>query len=1099
MTKRINRSLKRVLSGVLASVMVLSMFPTMPIAAEESNQKYPYTMFASSDEEGAITIDAGNFCVNGSIATNGTIESSGNMNVNGTKIQYADEDMIYILSKLDQKYFLGNNVEEHADDYLYSDMNININTPINVQGNLTLEGNISLNTGIKALDDVMFDGEVMNSNNSVICSEKGDITIDSRNVNLNGLVYAPYGTVEIKAQNLNLNSVVIIAQKIKFNCSSVNANYNSSFAEFVGTISEEHSEDYDPDDTSFDNWKNLKDTDGDGLPDIVENEIGTNPELTDTDGGGLDDYYELLVTYTDPLNPDTDDNGIPDVDEDFDEDGLTNLQEYELGTDPWTYDSDDDGLSDGGEINTYGTDPLKKDTDDDGLEDGDEIYFVTDPLSHDSDGNGILDGDEKRLQTFIHRVENEDCAVTEVEVSMEGTDNLNNTTTIENIMNKDVLCSGVVGLVGEPFEIKTTSLFDKATLTFEVDKTKLGDTKFDDLKFLWYDEKNDNFVELDTIHDAENSKISVETMHFSKYMLVDFSVWLEKWETIQEMMVQEILQKQFSSTPKYDVYFYINVINTPNSADPIEYVNGELVCKRLDIFSELNKVIVPKQKTVLSYWANNPTFCSSLNYNAVLNALIKGSKSNLAPFHMSNLYYSFKQSSVIYNHDVSKSKPIIAIAILTEDFISYDSKQELPNDIRPYYLDLREGYDNNLEQLANKNGGEYLKYSEENIEYLKSLISETESSDVADYQDLLDTDGDGFPDIVETFGIPLSNGVLVQTSPNNVDTDGDGWHDNEEVVTEITKVEIYGKQGNESTIKYYHHFTSNPNQKYCFDSSTDATKHNLAFNDDGYYRCSCCAYEAMSPDCQDISILSEDDYLRVLCLRQEYVNSLMKDINEQSSTEDIGNHYFKSFYIAEIELIRQKDEYSKKYDFKGSDGKYYSLFYVHTDIDKLTHKYDENGKMKNTEKVISWTETVDKNNIINYQYSYVIVPAVFSIAGFCIGLVGDPIISTIGGISLNAITVRETSASDIAWSTFTSAVGVITKTPSIKIVLNIADVTEIIYDTKKNDLSPQYGDKHVYIQNYYNCHCGYRTCKQPLWTETTEYFFRNGELIYVSQ
>ena len=31
--------------------------------------------------------------------------------------------------------------------------------------------------------------------------------------------------------------------------------------------------------------------------------------------------------------------------------------------------------------------------------------------------NGILDGDEKRFQTFIHKVENKDCAVTEVRVS----------------------------------------------------------------------------------------------------------------------------------------------------------------------------------------------------------------------------------------------------------------------------------------------------------------------------------------------------------------------------------------------------------------------------------------------------------------------------------------------------------------------------------------------------------------------------------------------------------------------------------------------------------------------------------------------------------
>ena len=73
-------------------------------------------------------------------------------------------------------------------------------------------------------------------------------------------------------------------------------------------------------------------------------------------------------------------------------------------------------------------------------------------------------------------------------------------------MNKDILCSDVVGLIGEPFEIETTSKFDKATLTYVIDKSKLGDTEFDNLLFLWYDEENDNFVELDTTLDGEDRK-----------------------------------------------------------------------------------------------------------------------------------------------------------------------------------------------------------------------------------------------------------------------------------------------------------------------------------------------------------------------------------------------------------------------------------------------------------------------------------------------------------------------------------------------------------------------------------------------------------------
>ena len=54
---------------------------------------------------------------------------------------------------------------------------------------------------------------------------------------------------------------------------------------------------------------------------------------------------------------------------DTDEDGLTEVQETALGTDPLLPDSDADGVSDSDEIDFYGTDALDPDTDGDGLDD----------------------------------------------------------------------------------------------------------------------------------------------------------------------------------------------------------------------------------------------------------------------------------------------------------------------------------------------------------------------------------------------------------------------------------------------------------------------------------------------------------------------------------------------------------------------------------------------------------------------------------------------------------------------------------------------------------------------------------------------------------
>jgi hypothetical protein len=59
----------------------------------------------------------------------------------------------------------------------------------------------------------------------------------------------------------------------------------------------------------------LKDTDGDGLTDEEELELGTDPLNPDTDGDGLSDREEVKVYFTDPLKPDTDGDGYLDGEE----------------------------------------------------------------------------------------------------------------------------------------------------------------------------------------------------------------------------------------------------------------------------------------------------------------------------------------------------------------------------------------------------------------------------------------------------------------------------------------------------------------------------------------------------------------------------------------------------------------------------------------------------------------------------------------------------------------------------------------------------------------------------------------------------------------
>ena len=78
----------------------------------------------------------------------------------------------------------------------------------------------------------------------------------------------------------------------------------------------------------------LTDTDNDGIADVFETNTGvfvdetntgTNPIVADTDGDGMSDGFEL----DNGLNP-----FVNDANEDADNDGLTNLEEFQRGSDP---------------------------------------------------------------------------------------------------------------------------------------------------------------------------------------------------------------------------------------------------------------------------------------------------------------------------------------------------------------------------------------------------------------------------------------------------------------------------------------------------------------------------------------------------------------------------------------------------------------------------------------------------------------------------------------------------------------------------------------------------------------------------------------------
>lgn len=478
---------KRLLSSVLSVTTLASTMPLESVFAEDTREDYPYTLFASSNAEGAITIETDNFSINGEIATNGTVLCTGNNNVNTSKNEQICAEMVYIPNRIEEDFFSGYSVKEIEGDYDLSETNININSPMSVGGITELTGNINIHSGIKSKDDIILSGDVQNSEKTVIYSQYGNIDIDCNNVNLNGLIYAPFGNVHIKAGNLNMNNTMIIADTITIEAPNVNVNYSKRFSRYFGEVSDKmeiSEEDYkyftDEDENGLPdffersiNWKYLTDTDGDGVPDIIELHTGSDPNNVEDDYNQVLDSYTLELMYKNPLilyKPQTQElmiygdmdkdqiidvfdlvllrracingefyeEGDLDGDGDLDADDIKYLQDFLLTKIKCypvynRFDTDDDGLTDYMEIQFTNTSPHKSDTDGDGLSDYFEAYLSgTDPnvvdkdTSIDSDGDKLTLLQESKYNTNPNAVDTDNDGLSDYdEVITYGTDPLN--------------------------------------------------------------------------------------------------------------------------------------------------------------------------------------------------------------------------------------------------------------------------------------------------------------------------------------------------------------------------------------------------------------------------------------------------------------------------------------------------------------------------------------------------------------------------------------------------------------------------------------------------------------------------------------------------
>lgn len=611
--------------------------------------------------------------------------------------------------------------------------------------------------------------------------------------------------------------------------------------------------------TLYARWLSLKDdtdSDKDGLTDSIEDYIGTDKKEKDTDSDGLSDYFEINQSYTNPLCKDTDGNGVSDGDEDFDKDNLLNKEEEEYGTKVNVSDTDGDGIYDGKEIHETGTDPLKADTDTDSLPDGSELEMGLDPLKMDTDEDGIKDPEEEIEQIKGGDPKDSAGIMKDIRVRMICKGALCDNLTMENTFNKDVLSSNVVGLVGCPVEITPSSEleFDEAEIIFTYDASKLGDVKEENLRVMWYDEKNDKYVIFDNSKvDTEAHTVSCVTTHFSTYLVVDKKQWDAVWSKNESLFknVMDAIQGIGSGKP-HEYKCYENGKTWEEAKKYCEEQGGHLATITSKDEQKIVESLIRAEGSKNLYWLGGYRNLQSNEWCWVNDE--KWEYDNYQEGQPDNAYGKEDKLMIYRNKYPGTSGECF-------------------------------GQWNDLKSDGSYNGDTTYYYGQKNLGFICEW----------DGVDTRDSDQDGILDIVEKSGYMLSNGQVIASDPTEKDTDGDGLTDAEEMGAEPEISSVKTEDGEYTIIVW--HLKSDPNKK---DSDNDGLY-------DGKARC-IGDREVAPADPDDMTMNVPAGLMDTHVMQQEVgMTAENYDISEASSSqEDLVQNIVKE--LEKLPGVKNKQE-----------------------------------------------------------------------------------------------------------------------------------------------------------------------------------------------
>ncbi|OUP84226.1 hypothetical protein B5F07_08730 [Lachnoclostridium sp. An169] len=359
--------------------------------------------------------------------------------------------------------------------------------------------------------------------------------------------------------------------------------------------------------------------------------------------------------------------------------------------------------------------------------------------------------------------------------------------------------NNVAGIRGEPIDITVRrQQVESAVIKFFYDEEKVEDAQAEKFKIAYYNEELGRMELLNTRVDTQKHMVSVETTHFSRYVVVDSDEWYEAWIQSQLLIRDEGVARNY-----FDIIFTLDCSGSMDGTDK----NGLSKQCTYDFIKQLYDgdffTVLKFSDTVepVLYGQRIEEVTSWESIQQTIQGITAGGGTNIENALSVSREYSDGQTT-----DAAK-----LIVLLSDGQASVGDEviSEIKNEgIKVLTIGFGDDADEELlMHIADETGGSYYKVGEDDIASVFEKIREEYVG--VDLEN--DSDNDGIPDKVETTGMRNQYGKVICTDPNDPDTDGDGISDGVEAGKIVIDENVTNLDRSTGLNKYvYFEMTSDP-------------------------------------------------------------------------------------------------------------------------------------------------------------------------------------------------------------------------------------------------------------------------------------------------